>query len=218
MSKMVWDQDGERLYKTGVEQAAIFPMSKGVYGPGEAWNGLTAVNITPSGAEPTALWANNRKYGELISNEEIGGTIEAYMYPDGFAACLGEAELAPGVTVAQQARAPFGLVFKNLIGSDTEGTKHGYELTIIYNARASVSETANSTINESPEVDPMSWEFSTTPTAVEGFDPTSKITFNSTKVDADKLAALEAMIYGSESSEPKMPTPAEIIELMQTAG
>ena len=218
MSKMVWDQDGERLYKTGVEQAAIFPMTKGVYGTGEAWNGLTAVNISPEGAEPTPLYANNKKYAELVSNEEIKGSIEAYMYPDGFAACLGEVEIAEGVTIAQQARSPFGLVYKSLIGSDAEGTKHGYELTIIYNARASVSETANSTINESPEVDPMSWEFSTTPTAVEGYEPTSKITFNSTKVDAEKLAQLEAMIYGSESEEPKLPSPAEIITLMSAAG
>ena len=216
MSKLIWDQQGERCYETGVEQAAIYPMTGTTYGPGEAWNGLTAVTESPSGAEATALYANNKKYGELQSAEEFGGTIEAYMYPDGFAECNGEKTIAKGVTAGQQVRKPFGLVYKTLIGNDTEGTKHGYKLHIVYNAKVKPSEKANNTINESPEAGTMSWEFSTTPVNIEGFDASSHITVNSTTCDETKLKALEEQLYGSENEEAKMLMPDEIIALMGT--
>lgn len=215
MAKMLWDQIGERIYETGVEQGALFPMVGGAYGAGEPWNGLISVTESPSGAEPTALWANDKKYGELLSAEEFGGTIEAYTYPDGFAACNGEAEVVKGFRVGQQPRIPFGLVYKNLIGNDTEGTKHGYNIVLVYGAKAKPSERANSTVNDSPEARTMSWEFTTTPVEVPGFEPSSRLSFNSTEVDADKLAQLEAIIYGSDDVEPRLPLPEEVINIMK---
>lgn len=214
--KMVWDQTGERLYTTGVEQGAIYPMdAKGAYGNGEAWNGLTAVTESPTGAEVTALWANDHKYGELVSAEEFAGSIEAYMYPDGFKACNGETTVVEGFVIGQQSRMPFGMVYKNLIGNDVVGTKYGYELNIVYGARVTPSEKAHNTVNDSPEAATMSWEFTTTPVAIEGYEPAAKLTFNSTTVDAEKLAALEAILYGTEDEEPRLPLPAEIITLMK---
>lgn len=210
MSKMVWDAQGKKLYETGIEQVALFPCDNGTYQKGVPWNGITALNITPSGAEPTSLYANDAKYITLMSAEELGGTIEAYTYPDEWRACDGSAELTTGVYIGQQARKSFGLVGKTLIGNDTEGTNYGYILHIIYGGMASPSEQAHSTVNDSPEATTMSWEFKTTPIPVDGFKPTSYITIDSTKVDKDKLAALEAIIYGSDSVEPKLPTPEEI--------
>lgn len=215
MSKMKWDQTGERLYETGIEQVALFPQTNGAYTKGVAWNGITALNLSPSGAEPTPLYANNRKYLTLMSVEELGGTIEAYMYPDEWAECDGSVEVTPGVFLGQQARKTFALVGKSIIGSDTELNKHGYKLHIIYGGLASPSEQAHATINDSPEVDPMSWEFSTTPVEVEGHEPTSYICIDSTKVNAEKLAALEAIIYGSDDVEPRLPLPDEIATLMK---
>lgn len=217
MSKMVWDQIGERLYETGVEQVALFPQVDGAYPAGVAWNGITALNLTPSGAEPTPLYANDRKYLTLMSVEELGGTIEAYTYPDEWMECDGSAELVPGVYVGQQARKPFGLVAKTLIGNDTELTKHGYKLHIVYGGLASPTEQAHATINDSPEASTLSWEFSTTPVAVTGYESTSYICIDSTKVDAEKLAALEAIIYGSDDVEPRLPLPDEIATLMTAA-
>lgn len=214
MSKLVWDQAGEKLYETGVEQVALYPASAdGTYPKGVAWNGISAFNINPSGAEPTALYANNKKYLTLMSAEETGGTIEAYMYPDEWAECDGSKSAVEGVYVGQQPRKMFGLVAKTLIGNDTEMNKHGYKLHLIYNALASVSEKAYSTVNDSPEVDPMSWEYTTTPIDVEGFEPTAYICIDSTKVDAEKLAALEAILYGG-TEDARLPLPAEVIELM----
>lgn len=211
MSKLVWDQDGQRLYETGVEQCAIYPMTTaGTYGAGAAWNGLTAVTESPSGAEPTALYANDKKYLDLLSAEEFGGTIEAYTYPQEFAECNGEKELVKGVRITQQVRKAFGLVYKSLIGNDVEGTKHGYRLHIVYNAKVSPSEKSNNTVNDSPEAATMSWEFTTTPVTIEGFDPSSHISIDSTAVDAAKLAELEAILYGSESEEARLPLPSEI--------
>lgn len=218
MSKLVWDQIGERLYETGVEMAAIYPITGGVYGAGAAWNGLTAVTESPSGAEPTALYANDKKYVELMSAEEFGGTIEAYTYPKEFAACNGEGTLAVGIKIAQQVRTPFGLVYKTLIGNDTEGTKHGYKLHIVYNCRVSPSEKSNNTVNDSPEAATMSWEFTTTPVDVAGFDPTSHIVIDSTEINADKLKAIEEALYGTEAAEAKLLTPAELITLMGETG
>lgn len=214
MSKLVWDQTGEKRYETGIEQVALFPQVSGVYQTGVAWNGVTALNLTPSGAEPTALYANNRKYLTLVSVEELGGTIEAYMYPDEFMQCDGSASLAEGVYIGQQTRIPFGLVGKTLIGNDTELNAHGYKLHIVYGALASPSEQAHSTVNDSPEAATMSWEFSTTPIEVEGHEPTSYICIDSTKIAPEKLSQIEAMIYGSESEEPKLPLPAEIVTIM----
>lgn len=213
MSKLVWDQTGERQYETGVEQVALFPQAAGAYENGVAWNGITALNITPSGAEPTALYANDRKYLTMMSAEETGGTIEAYMYPPEFAKCDGSAMAVEGVYVGQQTRVPFGLVAKTLIGNDTEMTKHGYKLHIIYNAMAAVSEKAYATVNESPEANTFSWEFTTTPVEVEGFDPTAYICIDSTKCAAEKLKALEAIIYGGEGedAEPTLPDPKTVL-------
>ena len=211
MSKLVWDNTGERLYETGVKNGVLYVQDdKGAYGAGVAWNGLTAVTESPSGAEATPLYADDIKYLELMSAEEFGGTIEAYTYPDEFKACNGEADLVEGVTLGQQTRKVFGMCYRTVIGNDTKGDAYGYKLHIVYGARASVSEKAYATINDSPEAVTFSWEFTTTPVPVEGFKPTSIITIDSTKVDAAKLAALEAILYGSEDEDAKLPTPAEI--------
>jgi len=217
MAKIVWDKVGERLYETGVDRGVIYPWAESTYGSGEGWNGLISVTMSPSGAEPTPLYANNHKYLNLMSVEELGGTIEAYTYPDGFAACNGEKELVKGVRIGQQKRKTFGLAFRTLIGSDTEGTAHGYKLTLVYGALAAPSEKANTTVNDSPEAMTMSWEFSTTPVEVEGSDPTASIEIDSTKVDKAKLAALEAKLYGSESEEPTLPMPAEVAQILGEA-
>lgn len=215
MAKMEWDKTGERLWETGVEQAALFLLDDaGKYVNGEPWNGLIGVTESPSGAEPTALWANDKKYGELLSTEEFGGSIEAYTYPDGFKGCNGESEIAPGVTIAQQARKTFGMAYKTLVGNDVVGTKYGYKLHLVYGAKAAVSEKANQTISDSPEAMTMSWEFSTTPVAVEGFEPTSHLVIDSKAVDAENLKALEAVIYGSEDAEPSLPLPNEVLTLI----
>lgn len=214
MSKITWDQIGEKLYETGIEQVALYPQVGGAYPKGVGWNGITALNLTPSGAEPTPLYANNKKYLTLMSVEELGGTIEAYMYPDEWAACDGSASVTAGVYVGQQPRQTFGLVGKTLIGNDTENTKHGYNLHIVYGCLASPSEQSNATVNDAPEAKTMSWEFSTTPVPVEGFEPTSYIRINSTTVDAEKLKALEAILYGSDDAEPKLPLPAEIFSTL----
>lgn len=211
MAKLVWDQIGERLYETGVEQAAIYPMTGSTYGAGAAWNGLTAITESPSGAEPSPLYANDKKYVELMSKEEFGGTIEAYTYPDEFAECNGEKSIAQGLKIGQQTRKLFGLVYKSLIGNDTEGTKYGYKLHIVYNARVSPSEKSNNTVNDSPEAATMSWTFSTTPVEIEGYDPTSHLIIDSTEADPEKLKALEAILYGSESEDAKLPMPNEIM-------
>ena len=211
MSKIVWDAAGERFYETGVKNGVLYVKDdKGAYGNGVAWNGLTAVTESPSGAEASPLYADDIKYLNLISNEEFGGTIEAYTYPPEFAQCNGEAELAAGVVIGQQARKEFGFCYRTTVGNDTLGNDYGYKLHIVYNALAAVSEKAYATINDSPEAITFSWEFTTTPVAVEGFKPTACVTIDSTKVDAEKLKTLEAKLYGSESEEPSLPMPAEI--------
>ena len=218
MSKLVWDQTGDRLYETGVEQVALYQQSGGAYPKGVAWNGVTALNLAPSGAEPTALYANNRKYLTLMSVEELGFTIEAYTYPDEWAECDGSATVVPGVYIGQQPRKPFGLVAKTMIGNDTEGIKHGYKLHIIYGALASPSEQENATINDSPEAKTMSWECSTTPINVANFEPTSYICIDSTTVDGSKLTALEKILYGDSAAEPKLPLPDEVFTTLGLGG
>lgn len=215
MSILVWDQTGERLYETGVKKGVLYPQGAGgTYPKGVAWNGLTAVTESPSGAEATALYADDIKYLNLLSNEEFGATIEAYTYPDEFAACDGSAELAGGVMIGQQKRSPFGLSYVTTLGNDTEGNDHGYKLHIIYGAMAAPSEKAYATINDSPEAITFSWEVTTTPVAVNGFKPTASITIDSTKADAAKLKELEDILYGSADEEARLPLPDEIATLM----
>lgn len=217
MSKLVWDNVGERLYETGVKQGVLYPMaSTGAYDNGVAWNGLTAVTESPSGAEATPLYADDIKYLNLMSNEEFGGTIEAYMYPDEFAECDGSASLVAGVTIGQQPRKTFGLCYRTTLGNDVASNDYGYKLHLVYGALASPSEKAYATINDSPEAITFSWEFSTTPVNVTGHKPTASLTIDSTKVDAEKLAALEAILYGSESEEPRLPLPDEIATIVTT--
>ena len=217
MSKLVWDQTGDRLYETGVKNGVLYVQEGGVYPKGVAWNGLTAVTESPSGAEATALYADDIKYLNLMSNEEFGATIEAYTYPDEFAACDGSAALATGVMLGQQKRKTFGLCYRTALGNDTEGSDYGYKLHIIYGALAAPSEKAYATINDSPEAITFSWELSTTPVEVEGFKPTASIVIDSTKADPTQLAALEAVLYGSEDAEARLPLPAEIKTLMTVA-
>lgn len=218
MAKLTWDKISERLYETGVKNGVLYVMdSDGTYKNGVAWNGLTAVTESPSGAEATALYADDFKYLELMSNEEFGGTIEAYTYPEEFAACDGSASLATGVTIGQQKRSAFGFSYITTVGNDTEGNDYGYKVHIVYGAKASPSEKAYATINDSPEAITFSWEFTTTPVEVEGFKPTSHIEIDSTKVDEGKMKALLTKLHGGENTEePTLPTPAEIKAMFAT--
>lgn len=217
MPKLTWDASGERLYETGVKQGVLYVMGSTGYGNGVAWNGLTAITESPSGAESTPLYADDIKYLDLRSTEEFGATIEAYTYPDEFAACDGSASLADGVSIGQQARKMFGLCYRTTVGNDTDGTDHGYKLHLIYGATASPSEKAYETINDSPEAITFSWEITTTPVSVTGFKPTASITIDSTKADPTCLASLEAKLYGSETTEPTLPLPDEVKTLMTKA-
>lgn len=218
MAKLNWDATGERLFETGVSKGVLYPISDaGVYDLGVAWNGLTAITESPSGAEATPLYADDIKYLNLISAEEFGGTIEAYMYPDEFKLCNGEAEVVDGVSVGQQDRKTFGLCYRTIIGNDTKANNYGYKLHLIYGALAAVSERAYATVNDSPEALTLSWEFSTTPVNVTGHKPTSCLTIDSTKCDKTKLEALEAILYGSDDAEARLPLPDEIKTLMTAA-
>ena len=217
MSKLVWDQTGERIYETGVKQGVLYVQEGTAYPKGVAWNGLTAVTESPSGAEATALYADDIKYLNLMSAEEFGATIEAYTYPDEFMVCDGSAELSEGVYIGQQARKSFGMCYRTTVGNDTENNEYGYKLHIIYGALASPSEKAYATINDSPEAITFSWEVTTTPVNVTGHKPTASVVIDSTKVDAAALAALEAILYGSESEEARLPLPDEIVEIMAAA-
>ena len=222
MSKLVWDNTGDRLYETGVKQGVLYPISStGTYPKGVAWNGLTAVTESPSGAEATALYADDMKYLNLYSAEEFGATVEAYTYPEEFGECDGSAEIASGVQIGQQTRKAFGMCYRTTIGNDTEGDAHGYKLHIIYGAMASPSEKAYATINDSPEAITFSWELTTTPVNVTGKKPTASLTIDSTKADPTKLAALEAILYGSDGgsgTDARLPLPDEIAELMKVNG
>lgn len=215
MSKLTWDKTGERYYETGVKNCALYVRnSEGSYPSGVAWNGITAVTESPSGAEASPLYADDIKYLNLVSTEELGGTIEAYTYPDEFAECDGSAELVTGVMLGQQVRKTFGLAYKTTLGNDTEGNDHGYKLHLIYGCLAAPSEKAYATINDSPEAITFSWEFTTTPVEVAGFKPTANITIDSTKVDAAKLKAFEEVLFGSDDAEPKLPLPNEVAQLL----
>lgn len=226
MSKIVWDATGKRYYETGVDHGVLYPQdSSGTYPKGVAWNGLTAVTESPSGAEATPLYADNIKYLNLISAEEFGANVEAYTYPDEFAQCDGSAEVAPGVMIGQQNRKSFGLCYRTTMGNDVDGNSYGYKLHIIYGASASPSEKSYATINDSPEAITFSWELKTIPVNVTGFKPTASITIDSNKVDSVKLARLEEILYGkdptelggSDGVEPRLPLPDEIVSIIGAA-
>ena len=224
--KLVWDKTGERFFETGVSNGVLYPMdATGAYPDGVVWNGLINVTESPSGAEPSPLYADNTKYLNLMSAEEFGATVEAYTYPDEFAACNGEAEIVDGVTAGQQTRKPFGMVYRTVIGNDIDSNL-GYKLHLIYGAQAAPSEKAYGTINDSPEAITFSWELATTPVVVPGFKPTACLTIDSTKVTAPIMAAIELILFGKDAVvEPveaavvaRLPLPAEIITLMTSAG
>ena len=215
MSKLVWDQTGEREYETGVKNGVLYPQGEsGTYPKGVAWNGLISVTESPSGAEATALYADDIKYLSLMSNEEFGATIEAYMSPEEFDQCDGTASLATGVSIGQQKRKTFGMAYKTTIGNDVDGNDYGYKIHLIYGALAAPSEKAYSTINDSPEAITLSWEVSTTPVTVDGFKPTATVVIDSTKVDKKKLTALEDILFGSEAKEARLPLPDEIVSIV----
>lgn len=221
MAKLVWDKTGERYYETGVNQGVLYPIqSDGKYTKGVAWNGLSAVTESPSGAEASAIYADNIKYLNLMSAEEFGATIEAYTYPEEFAECDGSAELAKGVYAGQQQRKVFGLCYRTILGNDVLSNDYGYKLHLVYGALAAPSEKAYATVNDSPEAIALSWEVTTTPVEItkalngKKLKPTACLTIDSTKVDAKNLAALEDILYGTEEAEARLPLPDEVIEIM----
>lgn len=234
--KLVWDKTGERLYETGVDHGVLYPIQAGgVYSKGVAWNGLSAVSESPSGAEASPIYADNIKYLNLMSAEEFGATVEAYMYPDEFAECDGSVEVVPGMFAGQQSRKTFGLSYRTILGNDVDNNDYGYKLHLIYGALAAPSEKGYSTINDSPEPITLSWEISTTPVAIntviddKKLKPTACLTFDSTKFDATFMAKLEEILYGTEPTteggtdgvDARLPLPDEILKLyqeFQTAG
>ncbi len=223
MAKLKWDETGKRLYETGTKMGVLYPQNEdGTYPKGVAWNGLMSVTESPSGAEASALYADDAKYLELYSNEEFGFTIGAYTYPDEFAECDGSAELGEGVSLGQQPRKAFGLSYRTIIGNDTKGSDYGYKLHLVYGAKASPSERSYASVNDSPEALELSWECTTTPVPVTGHKPSAHIEIDSTKIDADKLTKIEEMLYGKDgetgtAKEPKLPLPDEIIQILTAA-
>ena len=214
--KLKWDQTGERIYETGVSNGVLYVQkANGSYDNGVAWNGLSTVTESPSGAESNAIYAANIKYLALTSAEEFGATVEAYTYPDEFAECDGSAEVADGVMIGQQDRKAFGMAYKTIVGNDTEKNAHGYKLHMIYGATAAPSEKGYSTVNDSPEPITLSWELSTTPVEVTGYKPTATLVIDSTKANSEKLKALEDILFGSDETEARLPMPNEVISLMK---
>ena len=219
MAKLKWDETGKRLYETGTKMGVLYPQNEdGSYPKGVAWNGLMSVTESPSGAEASALYADDAKYLELYSNEEFGFTIGAYTYPDEFAECDGSAELAKGVNIGQQPRKAFGLSYRTIIGNDTKGSDYGYKLHLVYGAKASPSERSYASVNDSPEALELSWECTTTPVAVTGHKPSAHIEIDSTKIDEGKLTKIEDILYGKDAGEPatdaRLPLPDEIIQIL----
>lgn len=219
MSKLEWDKIGEKIYEAGIDKGVLYLLRYGRYSDGQAWSGLINVNENPSGAEPTPLYADNIKYLNLISNEELGLSVEAYTYPDNFNDCLGKTKIANGVFIGQQRRYHFGFVYRTLLGNDIDGTDLGYKLNIIFDCTVAPSEKANNTINESPEATTYSWEFSTTQQLIEGYKQSSKITL--TSIDFKKSGLynvfqyIEGMLFGTDSTNPKLPKIPEIIEAFE---
>ena len=216
MPKIKWDQTGERYYETGVSKGVLYPYTNNAYANGVAWNGLINVSESPEGAEATPLYADNIKYLNLMSAEEFKATIEAYTYPDEFAACNGEASLEEGVSIGQQKRSQFGLSYQTKTGNDVDSDL-GYKIHLVYGALAAPSEKAYATVNDSPEAITLSWEISTTPVEVTGFKPTASLVIDSTKVEPGKLAALEKVLYGDETNEARLPLPDEVLSIINTA-
>ena len=223
MAKLVWDKTGDRLYETGVKNGVLYPQGAGgTYPKGVAWNGLSTVTESPSGAEASAVYADDMKYLNLYSTEEFAATIEAYTYPDEFAECDGSATIANGVTIGQQTRKAFGLCYRTTLGNDVAANNYGYKLHLIYGAMAAPSEKAYATINDSPEAITFSWELSTTPVSVKGFQPTASLVVDSTKVKPEKLAKLEEILYGkdptsepsTEGIDPRLPLPDEVATII----
>lgn len=217
--KIAWDKAGERFYETGVSQVVLYPKNPaGQFTPGVPWNGVSNVSEKPSGAEASPVYANNTKYLNLMSVEELSLSIEAYTYPDEFAQCDGSDEVEPGIRIGQQSRKEFGLSYKTQIGNDADGSDHGYKLHLAYNGLAAPSERSYATINDTPEAMALSWEVTTTPVSVPGYKPTALLTIDSTKVNAERLKALEDVLYGKDepNTEPRLPLPEEVLEIMQT--
>lgn len=217
MPRLTWDDSGERTYETGVKMGVLYPQASGAYPKGIAWNGLTSVTESPSGAESNPQYADDIKYLDLYSAEEFGATINAFTYPDEFSACDGSAELVKGAYIGQQNRQSFGLCYRTTLGNDTEGNEYGYKLHIIYGAKASPSEKAYNTINDSPEAIEFSWELTTTPVKVTGHKPTANLIIDSTKVNKEKLTALEDILYGKDgsgSADARLPLPDEIFTIL----
>lgn len=215
--KIVWDAAGDKRYERGVSKGVLFPTkTDGSYDIGVAWNGLTNVNESPDGGEATDMWADNIKYGTLRSVENHKGSIEAYTYPDKFAECDGNAEPVPGLRLGQQTRKPFGFSYRTEIGSDSN-PELGYKIHLVYGATASPSEKTHETVNDSSDISPISWDYETVPVAVDGYKPVAHLEIDSTKVDPTQLAKLEAKLYGSETADPQLPMPAEVISMLNTA-
>lgn len=225
MARLTWDGTGEKLFETGVDHAVLYPLNDdAVYSPGVAWNGVVSIAETPEGGEPESQYADNIKYLTMTSAEELNGTIEAFTYPDEWAACDGSVEVTPGLTIGQQKRRTFGLSYRTKIGNDVDSQDHGYKLHLLYGAMTSPSERTYETINDSPEAITFSWEYTTTPVAVTGHSPTALLTIDSTKVDQTKLKALEAILYGGEegtasiaggeTSTARLPLPDEVISML----
>lgn len=218
MAKLVWDETGKRVYETGVKMGVLYvQQAGGAYNRGVAWNGLTAVTESPSGAEANPMYADDIKYLNLFSAEEFGATVEAYTYPVEFEQCDGSASISTGVTIGQQERKQFGLCYRTTLGNDTDGNDHGYKLHLIYGAKASPSEKAYATINDSPEAITFSWELTTTPVNVSGHKPTANLVIDSTKVSAAAMTALEKVLYGDTTNEARLPLPDEIVQIITTA-
>ena len=216
MAKLVWDQAGQKFFETGVSNGVLYVSDgEGGYSTGIAWNGLTSVAENPSGGESNPVYADNIKYLNIISAEEFGATIEAYTYPDEFMECDGSAQVVAGVNIGQQARKSFGMSYRTKVGNDVAGDNLGYKIHVIYNCQAAPSGKTYSTVNESPEAITFSWEVTTTPVPVEGFRPTATVVFDSTKLDAEKMAAVENALYGGESSEPGLPPIEELLALVK---
>ena len=218
MSKIVWDQVGERFYETGIDHGVLYPQSVGgTYDSGVAWNGLTSVSESPSGAEPTDLYADNIKYISIRSAETFGATVEAYTYPDEFAVLDGSAALTDGVIIGQQTRKAFGLCYRTRVGNDIQFENYGYKLHLIYGCSVSPSEKSYQTINDSPEAITFSWEMTTTPVTVTGYQPTASLIIDAKTVGSTAMTAIEDVLYGTASAEPRLPLPDEVLSIIQNA-
>lgn len=216
--RVKWDQDGERFYETGTDRGMLYLKKNNAYPFGVAWSGLRSVEESPSGAEPTALYSDNIKYLNLMSTEEFGATIGVYTYPDEFAKCNGEENIADGVTIGQQNRTSFGFAYRTVLGNDEKFNDYGYKIHIVYNCLAKPSSKSYETVNDSPAAVELSYEVSTTPVNVEGFKPTATVVIDSTKTTPEKMKAIEDVLYGTETTDPRLPLPDEIAQIMGGAG